>query len=219
LDVTAYADYLILNFYFGMTDWPHKNWYVIARQGTAVAAASDPGPTTAAKFVAWDGELTLDRRQDRTRTGATIQERFLCDTSYQSVITDLWHSVRHNPEFMALFHDRVTLHTSAGGALSVAAATERWDRINAFVDSAIIGESARWGDSLETLGGIFAVTRTRDVDFRNNVATIRRLLQINTEQFLDEVELLDQYQGFLPCFFFSVKLWLLDFFNLKYFDR
>jgi CotH kinase protein/Lamin Tail Domain/Chitobiase/beta-hexosaminidase C-terminal domain len=216
LDVTAYADYLILNFYFGMTDWPHKNWYVIARQ-----TASGPGPTSAAaQFVAWDGEMTLDRRQNKTRTGATIQEIFLRDTtSYQSVITDLWHSVRRNPEFMTLFQKRVTLHTSAGGALTVTAATERWDRINAFVDSAIIGESARWGDSLETLGGIFAVTRTRDVDFRNNVATVRRLLQINTKQFLDEIKLLDQTQcqGLLSaivCFFFSIKLWLLDFFVL-----
>jgi len=85
LDMEAFADYMILNFYLGMTDWPRKNWYAIARDDTSSLG------TTPMKFVAWDGEHILDERQSRTRTGATILRRFIYDTGYDKIIVRLWH--------------------------------------------------------------------------------------------------------------------------------
>ena len=86
-----------------------------------------------------------------------------------------------------MFADRVALCIADGGALSNATATARWDTLNAYIESASVGESARWGDSLVELGGEFAVTRTRDEDWQNEVTTIRSLLQVNKQHFLDEL--------------------------------
>lgn len=109
------------------------------------------------------------------------------------------------------------MHTSPGGALTSVAAIERWDTINDFLRSAIIGESARWGDSLSILGGKFSVTRTRDVDWEEQVTKIRNLLELNTEQFLSELDLLDMCDGFssrIICFFKS-RFWrLVEFINV-----
>lgn len=91
LDVEAFADYMLLNFYTGMTDWPRKNWYAISRDETSSLGAAP------LKFVAWDGEHTLDERQDRTRQGATIQRRFLWDTGFDKIIVRIWHGKLLHP--------------------------------------------------------------------------------------------------------------------------
>ena len=72
--------------------------------------------------------------------------------------------------------------------MSTTVALARWDTITKFVESAIVGESARWGDSLWDLGGQYAVRRTRDVDWRNNNAEIRSILQGNTKQLINAVK-------------------------------
>jgi hypothetical protein len=129
----------------------------------------------------------LDRKQSGD-DGAGVPSAFVsCSTADidNSPITKLWCAVRQSPDFRALFSSRVTLHTQAGGPLSATAAIARFDTLNAFVESAIIGESARWGDSLESLGGQYAVTRTRNGDWRPEVNIIRTLLQGNTAQLLD----------------------------------
>jgi hypothetical protein len=118
--------------------------------------------------------------------GADVPLAFInCSPADGTSIVKLWCALRQNQDFRNLFSSRVALHTRTGGALSAAAATTRFDTLNTFVESAIIGESARWGDSLETLGGQFAVTRTRNEDWRREVAIIRNLLQGNTVQLLN----------------------------------
>ncbi len=49
-------------------------------------------------------------------------------------------------EFRLLFADRVYTHCLNNGALSLAAAQERYRRIASWIDKAIVAESARWGD-------------------------------------------------------------------------
>jgi hypothetical protein len=181
LDVEAFADYMILMFYVGMTDWPYNNWFVISRN------AGDSLGATPAKFVVWDAELSMDFRKSNGRQGSTIQTRFLYKTGYHyDAILNLWHAAKANPAFMQLFYDRVEFHTRPGGALSVEAAMSRWQTITAFVDSAVIGESCRWGDALKTLK--WQKTRTRNDTFRPQVERIRKLLKTNTDQFLNEVK-------------------------------
>lgn len=67
-------------------------------------------------------------------------------------------------------------------------AVGRWDALNVYVRSAMVAESARWGDSLLALGGIYTITRTRDVDWQNEVDLIRGLLEGNTERLLVRLE-------------------------------
>jgi hypothetical protein len=182
LDVTSFVDYLLTSFYVGLTDWPSNNWYVILRN-----KISPLGPTPA-QFQAWDGEWALDRRKGTSKDGATIPLEFInCSTS-SSPIVKLWCSLRQSDEFMKLFAYHVALHTAPGGALSTDVAIARWDSLNTFIESAIVGESARWGDSLKALGGMYDVTRTRNEDWQNEVNLIRKLLQGNTDQLIKELK-------------------------------
>ena len=183
LNVQSFADYILLAFYMGLTDWPRNNWYVNHRTDT-----SPDGPTPV-EFFAWDGEWSLDR--DRYNNivpeGANIQMIFKVDPDSNWPILKIWHSLLDSPAFRTIFSNRITLHTGPGGALSTNAAIDRWDALNNVIESAIVGESARWGDSLKSLGGKFSVTRTRNVDWQNEVDHIRGLLQNNTDQLIDAV--------------------------------
>ena len=49
LDPTNYADYLLMNFFIGNTDWPLHNFY-------AAINTVDP---TGFKFFSWDAEMSL----------------------------------------------------------------------------------------------------------------------------------------------------------------
>ena len=185
LDVQNFADYVLLSFWMGMTDWPTNNWYVANRN------ASSPLGATPTQFFAWDGEWSLDRKLGGGPAGADIPAAFLNDTGSSVPIVKIWHALLDSPDFRTLLADRVALHTAPGGALTDSAAIARWDALNAYVQSAIVGESARWGDSLETLGSggpiNYTITRTRDVDWQNEVDAIRTLLQGNQQRLIGEL--------------------------------
>ena len=211
LDVQSFADYILAGTYIGLTDWPQNNceywcacdyprclWAESARLLTPFSVlkctgyvflrndASPLGPTPA-QFQAWDGEWSLDRRQG-SGDGATFLSVFKDCSDTSTPIVKLWCSLRQSDEFTKLFTSRVALHTAPGGALSTEAALARWDSLTAFIESAIVAESARWGDSLETFGGQYAVTRTRNEDWQNEVDNLRNLLQGNTDQLIDELK-------------------------------
>ena len=180
LDVQNFADYIILAFFVDLADWPHNNWYAGHRNDI-----SPLGPSLT-RFFAWDGEWSLDRRRSHN-TGAMIMPEFLIDEGSNEPILRIWHALLRSQEFRSVLANRVSVHTRAGGALTDEVAIQRWDTLNAYIRSAVVAESARWGDSLETLGGAFAVTRTRDVDWQNFVDRVRNILNGNTQQLLDEL--------------------------------
>ena len=141
LDVENMIDYMILNFYAGNTDWPRRNWYVARRRGPE---------STGFQFYSWDGEWTLNFRSDvnTNRTGV--------DDSVAQIYADL----RRNEEFQLWFADRVHKHFFNGGTLFVDLEQPEWDpahpetsapaalyrQLADQIDSALIAESARWGD-------------------------------------------------------------------------
>jgi hypothetical protein len=180
LDVEHFADYILVAFWAGLTDWPSNNWYVVLRDE---GGPEGPAP---AKFMAWDGEWILDRRKEPGQ-GATVPPSFKVNEGSAAPILKLWHSLLKSPEFRKLFADRVALHTGPGGALTDSVAIARWDALNTFVQSAIVGESARWGDSLKALGGSYAVTRTRNGDWQKEVTVIRNLLNGNRQKLINEL--------------------------------
>jgi len=171
LNVERFADYLILAFWIGIADWPENNWYVINRNDS-----SPKGPTPC-EFQAWDGEWSLDSNRGGGDNGAYIQNQFITNQG-GGFIVKLWHSLRASSDFRALFAQRVAVHIQ--GALSATAAIQRWNTLNDYIKSAIIGESARWGDSLGQ-----GVVRTRDGDWQKEVNAIRNLLQGNTQRFIN----------------------------------
>ncbi len=193
LDVERFADYVLLNFWLGTTDWPQNNWYVANRN------ASSPQGTTPAEFFAWDGEWSLDRKRNGETPGAWVHPDFLTDTGSTAPVAQLWHALLDSPDFRQLFEERVTQQTAPGAPLSDAAAIARFDALNDYVESAVVAESARWGDSLETLGSggaiDYTVTRTRDIDWQREVDDITTLLTGNRQRLIDALKSAGLYTG------------------------
>ncbi|MHB1036931.1 MAG: lamin tail domain-containing protein [Pirellulales bacterium] len=126
LDVPNLIDYMILNFYGGNWDWDNHNWYAARRRV----------PGAGYQFYSWDAERTLEGLSDN-RTNVNEYDK----PSY------LYAQLRANAEFRLLFADHVQKHFFNNGALTPAAATARYTALVTEIDRAIVGESARWGDS------------------------------------------------------------------------
>ena len=131
IDVENFADYMLLHFYADAEDWPHKNGY-------AAALSVANGGDGRYRFNVWDQEIALDKytwnRYDHSQgAGAPFQR------------------LRLNEEFRMLFADRAHKHMFNGGALSEQASIDRWLKRCTEIDKAIIGESARWGDVVDTV--------------------------------------------------------------------
>lgn len=128
LDIDAFIDYQLLNFYGGNHDWPHNNWYV-ARNREANGTF---------RFYEWDAENFLFS-VNSNRTGVD-------NANTPGEIYDL---LRQNDEFNLRFADRVQQHMFNGGALTVEKATARFQSIVEAIRPALNAESARWGDELQ----------------------------------------------------------------------
>ncbi|QDV73863.1 CotH kinase family protein [Botrimarina mediterranea] len=128
LDVDNYIDYLIVNFYMGNVDWPHRNWY----------AARERGPeSTGFKFHMWDAESTLNlfgSNVNTNRLGANVEA------------AEPYSYLRQNEEFRLRFADRAQRALFNNGALTPNEAIARYESVLAEMDEAIVAESARWGD-------------------------------------------------------------------------
>ena len=133
LDVDNLIDYMVLHLYGGAEDWPHHNWY---------SARDRVGETKGFQFFVWDQEIVLDGYyRDRT------------NVSNDFTPAGLYSQLRDNAEFRVRFADRVYSHMHNGGALTTEKAQEAWMVRADEIESAIIGESARWGDSREGITG------------------------------------------------------------------
>ena len=129
VDLTNLVDYLLLTHYIGKTDWPHHNWNVWRKR---------TGSDTRLKFTTWDNDNGL-WKVDQNNTLADNSE-------LQETPGHLFLRLTTNPKFRQLVADRVELHTDDGGALSPEACAKRYTRLSNQISSAIVGESARWGD-------------------------------------------------------------------------
>lgn len=132
LDVDSLIDYMLLNFFTGNADWPHRNWYA----GRLRADNGIGTDATGFKFFSWDAESALDLWADvnTNRTGVTEGP------------AQPYTRLRASADFRARFADRVQVHMFGNGALSTAANKARMAAITAGIDRAIVAESARWGD-------------------------------------------------------------------------
>lgn len=124
LDVANYIDWLILNEYGGNQDWKSGgNWR---------AAGGGPGKAPW-RFYSWDAERTLEN-PSQVGTRPSIDPPNL--VGYLVSI----------PDFVTLFGDRVHRHFYNDGALTAKQAAERFTRRTTELNTAVVAESARWGD-------------------------------------------------------------------------
>jgi hypothetical protein len=129
LDVDNLIDFMLLHFYAHVEDWPHHNWYAARHRG--------PG-SEGFQFFVWDQEIALDgRHRDRT------------NVSDDGTPARLYSRLRASAEFRLRFADRVHLHLFNDGVLTNQAAAERWMKWADRIETAIVAESARWGNYRE----------------------------------------------------------------------
>lgn len=125
LDLPAFADFMLLNFYGGNADWDRaSNWYAAARR-------SPPGKYY---FFVWDGERTLE--DSKTDTLAVDDD--------QSP-TRLFQKLRENSEFRKLFTERARLHLTGTGVLTPEKCAQRYQDWAGRLKLPILCEAARWG--------------------------------------------------------------------------
>ena len=146
LDVDNLIDYMIVNFYGGNIDWDDHNWY----------AARKREPGAGYQFYSWDAERTLED-PFYNRTGVNQNDK----------PSRLYAQLRQNAEFRLLFADHVHEHFFNGGVLTPEKVREALLRRKEEIDRAVVGESARWGDSK-----VPTAPFTRNVHWLNEVNRI-----------------------------------------------
>ena len=139
VDIPNLIDYMLLNFYSGNIDWDDHNWYAVRRRKEGAGW----------KFLGWDSERTLESITGTNKTGVGQFNK----PSY------LYSALRQNPEFRLQFADHAHKYLFNDGELTPLKTRARYKKWADFIDRAIVGESARWGDSSRS------TPYTRDVEW------------------------------------------------------
>ena len=126
MDVENYIDYYITE-HFGHNDdlKTNGNW----------RAAGGGSSNSLWRFYVWDSERVLENVRATGALAASSQDG-----------PEFFASLDDIPEFQIRFGDRLQKHFAPGAALTAEASLERWNRLAALLDVAIVCESARWGD-------------------------------------------------------------------------
>lgn len=140
LDCVNYVDYMILNYYIGNRDWDGNNWF---------AARNRITPENGFRYFSWDAENCLT------------------DVNYNLVkivdktLTKMFNNLSKNIDFKLLVADRLQKHLFNGGALTTENSILRYQKLASLIDTAMISESARWGDyRKDIVGDLSAVLYT-----------------------------------------------------------
>ena len=143
LEVDNMIDYMILNFYIGNADWPHRNYWI----------GRDRAGEEGFQFYPWDSETALGM------TGLTSDR-----TGVDNAVARPYAAARMNADFRMRFADRVHRHFSEGGVFYVNPAQPAWNpeapennppaerfaALASVIEGPMVGESARWGDQMGT---------------------------------------------------------------------
>lgn len=140
LDLPAFIDYMILNFYLGNFDWAHQNYY----------AARNKTEETGFRFYTWDAEHVMRYSE---------LEYNNINKSDEGGPTEIHTQLKKNQEYRMMFADAVYRHFFNAGVLTPESFSESFLVRKNEIEKAIILESARWGDYLENTT---KVTYTRD---------------------------------------------------------
>jgi hypothetical protein len=135
IDLPAFIDYMILNFYLGNFDWAHQNYF----------AAQNKVKKTGFRFYTWDAEHVM--RYSNV-------DYYNLDKADEGGPTEIHTFLKQNEEYRIMFADAVYKHFFNDGALTPESFEESFLYRKNEIESAIILESARWGDYRKELSGV-----------------------------------------------------------------
>lgn len=126
VDVVNIADYMLINFYGGNSDWDHHNW---------AAMRNRVKPDKGFKFMCWDAELMF----------GSVTSNILNEKN-SNCPSNVYQQLLKNDEFKRLLADRLQQHCYNGGVLTPEVSTARWMKRANQIENPVNAESARWGD-------------------------------------------------------------------------
>ncbi len=140
LDAVNVCDYMLMNFILDNRDGPT---YIDGGVPNNFFGVRPRDGRAGWRFLAHDSEYSMfgvasDVTGPPTSIGTTLN---------QANPRRMFEKCMANAEFRALFADRVQKHCFANGTLTAAGQLAIWNSRAAELDLAVIGESARWGDS------------------------------------------------------------------------
>jgi hypothetical protein len=161
LNVDNYIDYLLVNWFMGNNDWPHRNYYT-GRERDLLDPAPLKGSRTSEgmHFFMWDAETSMGINSNNDKTG---------DTSGVAVP---YGYLRNSLEFRVRVGDRAYRALFNGGALTPQPCLDRYAEITRDHRSILIPELARWGDQHGVLRTI-PQWEAEYNDVRNNWLAVR----------------------------------------------
>jgi len=136
LDVENYIDYVIVEYFGRNADLKNNDNWRCAGGGTANAPW---------RFYCWDTERIFESESNTSPPSNSGQ--------FDGAL--IFDDLDDHREFRVLFADRAYKHLFNDGALTNLKNRARFEKFASMIDTAIVGESARWGDDRGT-------TYTRD---------------------------------------------------------
>ena len=144
LDVDNLIDYMLVILYGGNLDAPISNFLGNTSPNNWYGQRDRTGRHGGFRFTAHDSEHTLlNVSENRTGPYGTATSWSLPKSNPQY----LWQQLSANAEFRLRVADHVHKHFFNDGALTPAAARARFSARTNELFSAVVAESARWGDS------------------------------------------------------------------------
>ncbi len=153
LDMENFVDFFLLNQY--VTNYDGLQGFDGNNQRAIGSRVGDPK----FRFFVWDMEYSLHYADDFINVDYTPPP---------ASASTVYAALRQNPEFRLYFADRAHKYLFNDGALTAEKAAARWETRANEIYTAVIGESARWGDAKRT------TPYTRDVEWqaeRNRLLT------------------------------------------------
>ncbi|MBN2275763.1 MAG: CotH kinase family protein [Bacteroidales bacterium] len=151
VDIDNFIDYMLVIFYTGNFDAPVSAFNNNAMPNNFYAIDNRNEKTPGFVFLCHDSEHSM--MVDPVSPGIGINENRvtisnMTVTSFSQFHPQWLHSkLAVNKEYQARFADRAALHMTGQGALTPGVALERFNKRASEIDTAIIAESARWGDT------------------------------------------------------------------------
>lgn len=122
LDLTNFADYLILNTWAVVDDWPGNNW----------RAAREQGPNNQWRFLVWDAEYGMGLDAPQYGTSLSVNNNPFTTVlptggglTGNSEVARMYQKLKASTEFKLLWADRVQKHFFNGGGMTRANITNR----------------------------------------------------------------------------------------------
>jgi len=184
VDVDSLIIEVITRTYGGDVDWirsaneightsdRNKNWYS--------GGSRDGGGF---KFFVWDSDFSLGK----VHSGSGYTGLNITDVDIANSPGRFYSKLKDNAEFRLRFADAVHKHFFNDGVMTAPALSNRWQEMIDIVYDGMVGESARWGDSV---GGPY----TRDGNWYSEVAWVKNVFMSGrSETMLEQYELIDLY--------------------------